>query len=115
MIISSFKPNEEVLSIPINIFPKKWQFDAYENLLNYTEYDFPRYFFNSIFVTFFAVLLAVILCTTAGYGLQNINSGITLFFDYTINHHDTISGNCSTSFILLKIWVAKHIFRLNNP
>jgi hypothetical protein len=32
MIISSFKPNEEVLSIPINIFPKKWQFDAYENL-----------------------------------------------------------------------------------
>jgi len=68
MIISSFKPNEEVLSIPINIFPKKWQFDAYENLLNYTEYDFPRYFFNSIFVTFFAVFLAVVLCTTAGYG-----------------------------------------------
>ena len=68
MLVSSFKPNEEVLAIPVKIFPKIWQIDAYTNLMNYSDYNFPRYFFNSIFVTIAAVLLAVILCTTAGYG-----------------------------------------------
>ena len=68
MVVSSFKPTSEVLAIPVNILPKNWQLDAYTNLLNYSEYDFSRYFLNSIIVTFFAVLLAVILCTTAGYG-----------------------------------------------
>ena len=68
MVVSSFKPTAEVLAIPVNILPKNWQIDAYTNLLNYSEYDFSRYFFNSIIVTFFAVLLAVALCTTAGYG-----------------------------------------------
>ena len=68
MVVSSFKPTSEVLAIPVNILPKNWQLDAYTNLLNYSEYDFSRYFLNSIIVTFFAVLIAVILCTTAGYG-----------------------------------------------
>ena len=68
MVVSSFKPTSEVLAIPVNILPKNWQIDAYTNLSNYTEYDFTRYFINSFVVTFFAVLLAVILCTTAGYG-----------------------------------------------
>ena len=73
MLVSSFKPNEEVLAIPVKIFPKIWQIDAYTNLMNYSDYNFPRYFFNSIFVTIEAVLLAVILCTTAGYGFATYN------------------------------------------
>lgn len=73
MVLSSLKPNEEVLAIPVKILPNKWQIDAYTNLLNYSEYDFPRYFFNSIFVTVMAVFLAVILCTTAGYGFAKYN------------------------------------------
>ena len=56
MVVSSFKPTSEVLAIPVNIFPKNWQIDAYTNLSNYTEYDFTRYFLNSFIVTFFAVL-----------------------------------------------------------
>ena len=68
MILSSFKANKEVLAIPVKILPEVWTADAYMNLAGYTNYDFPRYFLNSIFVTFAAVLLAVILCTTAGYG-----------------------------------------------
>ena len=46
MLVSSFKPNEEVLAIPVKIFPKIWQIDAYTNLMNYSEYNFPRYFFG---------------------------------------------------------------------
>ena len=82
MVVSSFKPTSEVLAIPVNIFPKNWQIDAYTNLSNYTEYDFTRYFLNSFIVTFFAVLLAVILCTTAGYGFAKYNFllNLNLFF-----------------------------------
>ena len=80
MLVSSFKPNEEVLAIPVKIFPKIWQIDAYTNLMNYSEYNFPRYFFNSIFVTIAAVLLAVILCTTAGYGFATYNFKYSNFF-----------------------------------
>ena len=79
MLVSSFKPNEEVLAIPVKIFPKIWQIDAYTNLMNYSEYNFPRYFFNSIFVTIAAVLLAVILCTTAGTLPPTILNIVTFF------------------------------------
>ena len=57
MVVSSFKPTSEVLAIPVNILPKNWQIDAYTNLLNYSEYDFSRYFLNSLIVTFFARFL----------------------------------------------------------
>jgi len=68
MILSSFKANKEVLAIPVKVFPEEWTVNAYLNLANYSNYDFPRYFFNSIFTTVAAVIFAVILCTTAGYG-----------------------------------------------
>ena len=68
MILSSFKANKEVLAIPVKIFPEVWTIDAYLNLASFANYDFSRYFLNSIFVTVLAVFLAVILCTTAGYG-----------------------------------------------
>ncbi|MDP7196349.1 MAG: hypothetical protein QF864_09185 [SAR202 cluster bacterium] len=68
MVVSSFKPTSEVLAIPVNILPKNWQLDAYTNLLNYSEYDFSRYFLNSLIVTFFDLILAVVICTTGGFG-----------------------------------------------
>ena len=68
MILSSFKANKEVLAIPVKLFPEEWTINAYVNLANFANYDFSRYFLNSIIVTALAVLLAVILCTTAGYG-----------------------------------------------
>ncbi|MBP8934031.1 MAG: carbohydrate ABC transporter permease, partial [Candidatus Atribacteria bacterium] len=68
MVLSSFKLNADVLSIPIKILPPTWNFQSYPNALNYAGYNFPRYFLNSFIVLVFAVLLCLFLSTTAGYG-----------------------------------------------
>lgn len=68
MVLSSFKLNKDVLAIPIRFFPPVWNLKSYYNAFHYSDYDFPRYFFNSVFVTMFAVLLAVFLSVTSGYG-----------------------------------------------
>ncbi len=68
MVLSSFKLNADVLSIPIKILPRTWNFQSYPNALNYAGYNFPRYFFNSFVVLVFAVLLCLFLSATAGYG-----------------------------------------------
>jgi len=68
MVLSSFKLNKDVLAIPIKFFPPVWNFESYYNAFHYADYDFPRYFFNSVFVTICAVLLCVFLSVTSGYG-----------------------------------------------
>jgi ABC-type glycerol-3-phosphate transport system permease component len=68
MILSSFKLNKDVLAIPVKIIPPVWNFKSYYNAFHYADYDFPRYFLNSIIVAIFAVLLTVVLSTTSGYG-----------------------------------------------
>ncbi len=68
MVLSSFKLNKDVLAIPITFLPPEWNFKSYYNVFHYADYDFPRYFVNSLIVTVFAVLLTVVLSTTAGYG-----------------------------------------------
>jgi ABC-type glycerol-3-phosphate transport system permease component len=68
MILSSFKLNKDVLAIPIRFLPPTWNFRSYYNAFHYSDYDFPRYIFNSVLVAVFAVLLTVILSTSSGYG-----------------------------------------------
>ena len=86
MILSSFKANKEVLAIPVTILPEVWTIEAYLNLASYANYDFPRYIFNSIFTTIAAVLLAVILCTTAGYGFAKYKfPGNSFFFFFVLS------------------------------
>jgi ABC-type glycerol-3-phosphate transport system permease component len=68
MILSSFKLNKDVLAIPIRFLPPVWNFQSYFNAFHYADYDFPRYIFNSVLVAVCAVLLTVILSTSAGYG-----------------------------------------------
>jgi len=68
MVLSSLKLNKDVLAIPIKIFPPTWNFKSYYNVFTSEIYNFPRYFLNSSIVAIFAVSIAVILSTTAGYG-----------------------------------------------
>jgi ABC-type glycerol-3-phosphate transport system permease component len=68
MVLSSFKYNRDVLSVPLRFFPPEWNWGSYVSAFNYADYDFARYFYNSTIVTVFAVLLCVFLSTTAGYG-----------------------------------------------
>lgn len=86
MVLSSFKLNKDVLAIPIKFFPPVWNFKSYHNAFHYSDYDFPRYFFNSVFVTIFAVLLCVFLSVTSGYGFAKYKfKGNNLLFTIVLS------------------------------
>ncbi len=68
MILSSFKHNADIISIPFNLIPKEWVFTNYWESLTYPNMHFPRYFLNSFIVTVFSIMLSTVLVTTAGYG-----------------------------------------------
>jgi len=69
MIMSSLKLNKDVLAVPLKLLPEKWNWASYVNVFTqFPDFNFPRYLFNSVFVTVAAVLLALFFCTTAGYG-----------------------------------------------
>lgn len=68
MVLSSFKFNRDVLAIPLRILPPVWNWGSYRSAFTYADYDFARYFYNSVVVTIFAVIICIFFSSTAGYG-----------------------------------------------
>ncbi|HUX22505.1 MAG TPA: carbohydrate ABC transporter permease [Spirochaetia bacterium] len=87
MIMSSFKFNKDVLSIPLKIFPPTWNWNSYVNVFTqFPDFNFPRYLLNSLVGTVFAVLLALFFCTTAGYGFAKYRfKGNALLFTIVLS------------------------------
>ncbi len=67
MILMSLRTTGEILLDPYGL-PKVIRWQNYWRLLFDPQIRFYQYFINSIFVTFFAILLTIILSTLAGYG-----------------------------------------------
>ncbi|MBI4786421.1 MAG: carbohydrate ABC transporter permease [Chloroflexi bacterium] len=67
MILMSVRTTGEILNDPYGL-PVDIRWQNYAKLLFDPQISFYRYFYNSIFVTFFAVLLTAVLSTMAGYG-----------------------------------------------
>lgn len=81
MVLSSFKYNQDVLSIPLRFLPPRWNWGSYLSAFTYADYDFARYFYNSTVVAIFAVALCIVLSTTAGYGFAKFHfRGREFFF-----------------------------------
>jgi len=75
MVVSSFKPLEDILSNPDNLGLnlKKINFDAYREVL--FEHGFLRYISNSVYVSVITVLLSVTLATIGGYAVTRLRFG----------------------------------------
>lgn len=67
MILMSVRTTGEILNDPYGL-PQTIRWQNYFKLLFDPQIRFYQYFVNSIFVTFFAVLLCIVLSTLAGYG-----------------------------------------------
>ncbi|MBN1147096.1 MAG: carbohydrate ABC transporter permease [Anaerolineales bacterium] len=67
MTILSFRTTVEILTDPYGL-PQTWRWENYAKLLFDPEIAFYRFFLNSLFVTFFALILTIILSTLGGYG-----------------------------------------------
>lgn len=66
MIISSFKPTQDVFSTGFNLIPERVQIDGYTGLLA-TEY--PRWFLNSIVQSSIYAVVTVAICALSGFAL----------------------------------------------
>jgi multiple sugar transport system permease protein len=75
MVVSSFKPLEEILSNPGNLGLdlKDINFDAYREVL--FEHGFITYISNSVYVSVITVLFSVTLATIGGYAVTRLRFG----------------------------------------
>jgi len=71
MVSASFKPGDELFSIPIKIFPKSLFWGNYELLFEKT--NFVRWFFNSVFIGASRMVLAVAVSLMAGYAFAKFD------------------------------------------
>ncbi|HTX72187.1 MAG TPA: carbohydrate ABC transporter permease [Rectinemataceae bacterium] len=68
VLLSSFKPQSELFTYPLTIFPRHPTASNYVTAFN--SGDFPRFFANSIFVSTLATVITVVINVMAGYALS---------------------------------------------
>jgi ABC-type glycerol-3-phosphate transport system permease component len=71
MVSASFKPGEELFSIPVRIFPDNLYVGNFQLL--FAETSFVRWFFNSVFVSVARMLLAIVISVMAGYAFAKFD------------------------------------------
>ena len=67
MISASFKTTMELFQNGLNLIPQQISFESYVRA--WVKGNFGRYFFNSVFVTVWTIILVVVRCAMAGYVL----------------------------------------------
>lgn len=67
---TSFKFDPDATANPLNPIPQAWTLDAYRSL---GAADFPRWFLNSVIVTFFVTIGRVFFDSLAGYALARLH------------------------------------------
>jgi len=72
MGLTSFKTEREIYRIPITFFPHEPTLENYKRIFTEMEY-FPRYLFNSAFVTTVSTLITVLIGALAGYALARFD------------------------------------------
>ena len=71
MLVSSFKPEQEVRAVPPTWWPETITFDNYRIL--FEKLDFPTYFVNSVIVAVAVTLGNMVFCSMLGYALAKLS------------------------------------------
>lgn len=71
MLLSAFKPNEELFAYPPVWIPSRVTVEHFLNAFKYT--NFARYFFNSGVISVTATLLNLFFCSLAGYAFARLD------------------------------------------
>ncbi|MDR3515866.1 MAG: carbohydrate ABC transporter permease [Azospirillaceae bacterium] len=79
LVLSSFKPLEEIFAWPPHLFPDHATLANY--VASWSQSHFSRFFENSAFVSVLSAALSVVISVMAGYGLSKFRfKGETLVF-----------------------------------
>ncbi len=71
MILTSLKPVNEIVTIPVKYLPEHWTLDNYSKLWKATQ--FPIYFKNSMIVSSLCALFTALVSIFAGYALSRFS------------------------------------------
>ena len=72
LVLTSFKPSADVISIPPTFLPKEWSLENYKSIENYPY--LPRTFLNSLIIAIFSTILTLIISIPAAYGISRYNT-----------------------------------------
>ncbi len=67
MALAGFKPESEVLTVPIKIFPEKWVTESYETLFSDPSYNFFQTFLVTLAVALLGAFLSLAVNMMAAY------------------------------------------------
>ncbi|MBM7583479.1 raffinose/stachyose/melibiose transport system permease protein [Bacillus pakistanensis] len=70
MISASLKKNFELINSGLSLIPKEAQWSNY--IRAWEEANFSGYFFNTVIITVFTVLIVLIMCALTGYALARV-------------------------------------------
>jgi len=70
MLLSSFKPEQEVRAVPPTWWPETITFENYQIL--FEKLDFPTYFVNSVIVAVAVTVGNLVFCSMLGYALAKL-------------------------------------------
>lgn len=89
IFVTSIKGPKNIYTFPVVYFPKDWNFDGYRKLFSFS--NFGIYFRNSLLVTIFSSLLAMIISIASGFALSRYKNKkmkrsieLLLYFSQTI-------------------------------
>lgn len=71
MILSSFKSDAEILSLPVTWIPRQWHPENYISTLEYAPWG--TYFFNTALVTVLTVVGQLVVASMAAYAFARLN------------------------------------------
>ena len=82
IITSSFKSPEEIIATSTTIIPRSFTLEHYNKILFNS--DFFIYLKNSLIVSFFSMIISIILSVSAAYGLHKLKFYGNKFVEYSL-------------------------------
>lgn len=70
MIVTSVKPMSEILTERFVFIPEKWMWSNYIEAMK--QGDWPKYFYNSMFITVMTVVISLLINSIAGYSFARL-------------------------------------------
>lgn len=78
MIITALKSSAESSQLKFSL-PESYHFENFYNVIRANDYQILKAFKNSLIITFFSVLVVVIVCSLSSFVLQRRNGKVTKF------------------------------------
>ncbi len=83
MVVTAFKPIEELLRFPPRFFVRRPTLTNFSDLfttLDSQTVPFTRYLFNSVFTTVISVVLTLLICSMGAYAIEKVRMKGSRFF-----------------------------------